>query len=111
VTVLGKGLIVFPNAFEPDMSGPNGGYYKLNQPELNTVFHPNWEGVEEYHLSIYDRWGTLLYVSNDVMKGWDGYYQSKLCQQGVYVWKCEGTFSNGRPFILVGDVTLLRHRR
>ena len=111
VVVLGKGLIIFPNAFEPDMSGPNGGYYNLNAPELNTVFHPHWEGVEEYNLKIFDRWGTLLYESYDVMRGWDGYYQGKLCQQGVYVWKSTGTFSNGQPFMLVGDVTLIRHRR
>jgi PKD repeat protein len=32
VTVLGKGLIVFPNAFMPDMTGPNDGYYSLSEP-------------------------------------------------------------------------------
>ncbi|MBG0860065.1 MAG: PKD domain-containing protein [Bacteroidales bacterium] len=111
VTVLGNGMIAFPNAFEPDLSGPNGGYYSLNMPELNTIFHPAWEGVETYHLEIFDRWGVLIYTSDDVMKGWDGYYQGKVCMQGVYVWRCTGTFSNGRPFSLVGDVTLLHHRR
>ena len=111
VTVLGEGFIKFPNAFEPDMSGPNGGYYSLSEPELNTIFHPHWEGVDEYRLEIYNRWGTILYVSLDVMKGWDGYYQGRLSQQGVYVYKCTGTFSNGYPFKLVGDVTLLHHRR
>ena len=75
------------------------------------IFHPVWEGVEEYRLDIYDRWGVLLYISEDVMKGWDGYFQGKLCMQGVYVYKCTGTFSNGKPFMLVGDVTLIHHRR
>jgi len=111
VTVIGKGFIKFPNAFEPDMSGPNQGYYSLSEPELNTIFHPYWEGVEEYRLEIFNRWGALLYLSLDVMKGWDGYYQARLCQQGVYVYKCTGTFINGTPFKLVGDVTLLHHRR
>jgi gliding motility-associated-like protein len=111
VIVLGKGFIKFPNAFEPDLAGPNNGYYNLNEPELNTVFHPYWEGVEEYRLEIYNRWGVLLYVSHDVMKGWDGYYQDKVSPQGVYVYKCTGTFSNGMLFNLVGDVTLLHHLR
>ncbi|HOB85171.1 MAG TPA: PKD domain-containing protein [Bacteroidales bacterium] len=111
VTVLGKGFIKFPNAFEPNLNGPNNGYYNLNEPELNTVFHPYWEGVEEYRLEIYNRWGVLLYVSLDVMKGWDGYYQDKVSPQGVYVYKCTGTFSNGMMFNLVGDVTLLHHIR
>lgn len=111
VKVVGKGLIVFPNAFEPSMSGPNGGYYSLGEPEFNYVFHPVWDGVTTYRLEIFTRWGNLIYTSEDVNKGWDGYYQGKLSQQGVYVWKATGAFSNGRVFSLVGDVTLLLHER
>lgn len=111
VEVAGKGLIVFPNAFEPSMSGPNEGYFSLGEPEYNYVFHPVWEGVSLYRLEIFNRWGNLIYTSEDVNKGWDGYYQGNLSPQGVYVWKCTGTFSNGRVFNLVGDVTLLLHRR
>jgi gliding motility-associated-like protein len=111
VTVLGKGLIIFPNAFKPNMFGPNGGYYDLTKPDKNDVFHPYWEGVEEYHLEIYNRWGELLYISEDVMIGWDGYYQGELAKQDVYVWKCFGTFSNGKTFLMAGDVTLLHHKR
>jgi len=93
------------------MSGSNGGAYSLSGPEMDYVFHPFWEGVETYHLQIFNRWGVLIYTSYDVMKGWDGYYNGALCQQGVYVWKCTGTFANGKTFELVGDVTLLLHRR
>ena len=107
VTVVGKGLVVFPNVFMPDRTGPNGGYYNLNEPEKNNIFHPYWEGVDTYHLQIFNRWGALIYESYEVMKGWDGYYQGRLSQQGVYVWKCTGTFTNGEQFSLVGDVTLL----
>lgn len=111
VTVVGKGLILFPNAFEPDMSGSNGGYYALSEPEMNYVFHPFWDGVISYKLEIFNRWGALIYISEDVMKGWDGYFQGRLSQQGVYVWKCTGVFSNGKTFSMVGDVTLLLHDR
>jgi gliding motility-associated-like protein len=93
------------------MSGSNGGHYSLNGTELNYVFHPVWEGVDLYKLEIFNRWGVLLYTSEDVMKGWDGYYQERLSPQGVYVWKCTGTFSNGQTFRMVGDVTLLLHKR
>lgn len=111
VKVVGKGLIIFPNAFEPDMSGSNGGHYSLGEPEYNYVFHPVWEGVDDYKLQIFNRWGVLIYTSEDVMKGWDGYFQGILSKQDVYVWKCTGTFSNGQTFKLVGDVTLLLHER
>ncbi|HDR68201.1 MAG TPA: PKD domain-containing protein, partial [Bacteroidaceae bacterium] len=111
VTVIAEGDIVFPNAFKPDMTGPNGGYYDLNAVELNNIFHPLWYGVDAYHLQIYNRWGELLFVSDDVNIGWDGYYRGELASQGVYVWKCTGTFVNGQNFNLAGDVTLLHHRK
>jgi PKD repeat protein len=109
VTVLGRGLIMFPNAFKPLLTGPNGGYYTLGEPERNHIFHPYWEGVEEYHLLIYNRWGELVFESNDVNIGWDGYLDGQLASQDVFAWKCWGIFNNGKPFSLVGDVTLLHH--
>jgi PKD repeat protein len=108
VTVAGEGAIRFPNAFRPDSHGPSGGYYDLSETMRNHIFRPAWEGVAEYKLRIYNRWGELLYVSDDIMKGWDGYYQGRLAKQDVYVWKAWGTFVNGKKFVMAGDVTLLR---
>lgn len=111
VVVKGEGIIMFPNAFKPDMDGPNGGFYSQNEPEKNNIFHPYWEGVADYHLEIYNRWGEKLFYSNDVNIGWDGYYQEDLCSQAVYVYKCWGLFINGETFDLKGDVTLIHHRK
>jgi len=66
------------------------------------------EGVVEYNLYIYNRWGELMFESKDVDVGWDGYYNGKLCPQDVYIWKVEGKFINGKTFEKTGDVTLLR---
>jgi PKD repeat protein len=109
VTVEGEGIIVFPNAFKPDMHGPNGGYYDQRAEEKNNIFHPYWEGVAEYHLEIYTRWGERYYYSDEVNRGWDGYNKGRLCTQDVYVYKCWGHFQNGELFQLKGDVTLLYH--
>ena len=108
VKVTGSGQIIFPNAFRPDASGPNNGYYSLSEPHSNNIFRPWWEGVSDYTLRIYNRWGEFLFESNDIMQGWDGHYQNKLCQQGVYVWKVWVTFTDGSSLIKAGDVTLLR---
>ena len=108
VTVEGEGYIYFPNAFKPDLDGPNGGYYDLNEPELNNIFHPFWKGVAEYSLEIYTRWGEKLFYSNDVNMGWDGYIEDgTLSAQGVYVFHSRGFFLNGETFEIKGDVTLL----
>ncbi len=108
VRVTGEGIIKFPNAFRPDQSGPSGGYYDRDAINPNTIFYPLHAGVEEYLLHIYNRWGELLFTSNDTGVGWDGYYQGRLAKQDVYVWKVWGTFINGEKFIDAGDVTLLR---
>jgi gliding motility-associated-like protein len=95
VTVIGSGEIILPNAFRPDQSGPSGGFYDLADPHSNTIFRPWWDGVSEYRLRIYNRWGEFLFESNDVMQGWDGYYQGRPAKQDVYVWKVWVTFTNG----------------
>ncbi len=106
VTVIGEGYVKFPNAFRPNMTGPIEGAYNPSE-HLNQVFHPVYEGVIQYELVIYDRWGEKLFQTNDITRGWDGYNQGTLCAQGVYVWRATVTFGNGKTDILAGDVTLL----
>lgn len=109
VTVEGEGYIIFPNAFFPNQDESNGGYYSPTSL-ANDVFHPLYEGVDEYNLKIFTRWGEFLYESNDVTIGWDGYFKGAICKQDVYVFKAVGTFFNGQPFYVAGDVTLLLRR-
>ena len=111
IEVKAEGSIVFPNAFKPDMDAGNGGQYSLNDRETNKIFHPLWKGVDIYRLEIFNNWGERLFISNDVNIGWDGYHRGTLCAQDVYVFKCWGYFLNGEPFNVVGDVTLIHHRK
>ena len=100
------GMIDFPNAFTPDPTGGNGGSYNPTSYD-NNVFFPINTGVTEYQLQIFNKWGEMLYESNDVNKGWDGYYRGMLCKQDVYVWKVTARFVDGQRFEQAGDVTLL----
>ena len=103
------GVIVFPNAFTPNSNGPSNGYYQSNVPS-NHVFHPVAKNVAKYHLRVYNRGGVILFESEDVNIGWDGYLNGKLAEQGVYIWKAYGTYLNGKKFEVAGDVTLLYHK-
>lgn len=96
-----------PNAFTPNPTGPNGGDYSIN-PFNNDVFFPVTKYLVGYKMMIYNRWGELLFVSEDLKIGWDGYYKGKLCQQDVYVWKIKATFADGNKITKAGDVTLIR---
>jgi PKD repeat protein len=102
-------FIDFPNAFIPNPEGSSGGFYSSKSDEGAQVFHPAFSGVSEYQLKIFSKLGILIFESNDVNIGWDGYYKGQLSNPGVYIWKVRGSFLNGEPFIKMGDVTLLKN--
>jgi gliding motility-associated-like protein len=109
VTAIEKGIIEIPNAFTPNTQSGSGGSYDPYATN-NQVFFPILTGVtsEDFTLSIFNRWGELLFETHEINMGWDGYYRERLCQQDVYVWKIQGKYITGESFTQVGDVTLIR---
>jgi hypothetical protein len=102
-----SGSIRFPNAFRWNHNGPTGGYWEEGLPE-DFIFRPEFTNVAEYKLQIFNRAGRLIYESNDVKKGWDGYLKNGvLSVQGVYIWMATGKFTDGSVFNKTGDVTFL----
>ena len=109
VTVLPVGDLRFPNVFTPNKTGP---IERTDLPtsgiEVDQFFYPPVrEKVISYNLKIFNRWGVLIFESPDINIPWNGYYNGKLCQQGVYVWLVEGKYADGKPFRMAGNVTLL----
>lgn len=74
VKILPEFRFWIPNTFTPDGNG------------LNDIFMPSTIGTLEYQFHIFDRWGEKIFSTEDNLKGWDGTYKGKLCQQDVYVW-------------------------
>ncbi|MGE0077229.1 MAG: PKD domain-containing protein [Bacteroidales bacterium] len=105
VWVEGTGVLLFPNAFKP--RNANGGVYD-DVDMKNEVFHPYHDGIVEYKLMIFSRWGEQIFTSNDVNIGWDGFVDGKPAELGVYMWRAIGKFTNGKTFDKRGSVTLLR---
>ncbi len=64
----------------------------------SNVFTPNGDGkndifsltpvieVARFNLKIYNRWGHLVFETNDINQGWDGMIQGNEASAGVYVW-------------------------
>lgn len=88
-----------------------------------TVFSPNDDGINDdfrplsdclldnYHLRIFDRWGSQVFETTDPEQGWNGKTRGKHAAVGVYVWWIEYTvIENNRPRKAseTGDVTILR---
>ncbi|HTJ49466.1 MAG TPA: PKD domain-containing protein, partial [Cyclobacteriaceae bacterium] len=100
------GSALIPNAFTPNRGGPGSA---SNDPSSNDFFLPLTKGVEKFEMEVYDRWGSLIFLSKDKTQGWDGYDRNgNLLPTGVYVYKLTLTLSNGQRTTQVGDVTLLR---
>jgi gliding motility-associated-like protein len=74
IGTIGEGVIFVPNSFTPDNDG------------TNDVFRAKGSDIISFHLSIFDRWGELIFETKNLKEGWDGYYKGNLVQQDVYVW-------------------------
>jgi gliding motility-associated-like protein len=107
IVVQDENLIQIPNAFTPNQSGSPGNVYDPVD-KSNDIFHVNMKNVESFKMSIFSRWGELLYETKNYKEGWDGYYKDKLCQEDVYVWKIQATFTDGSKFDKTGDLQLIR---
>jgi PKD repeat protein len=106
LTVTTDGFVEMPTAFTPQNDGPTGGSYNKYAYD-NNHFHPHYRSVSEYTLEIYNKWGEMLFRSEDPKLGWDGYYLGEMSREDVYVWKIEGKLFGGVPFEHQGTLTLL----
>lgn len=78
----GNGFFV-PTAFTPNSDGKND----LLRPII-------LGDVVQYRFWIYNRWGELLFETNDITKGWDGKYRGQSQTSAVFVWRCMYQFAN-----------------
>ncbi|MGZ3912535.1 MAG: T9SS type B sorting domain-containing protein, partial [Flavisolibacter sp.] len=61
-----------------------------------------------YYFRIFDRWGQLMYETNEIGKGWDGIFNGKEQVQDVYTWTLEAIGEDGKHFKKSGNSILLR---
>lgn len=93
-------LIYMPNSFTPD-----GNEYNQN---FKPVFNESVD-YTNFDMKVYNRWGELVFQSNDPDIGWDGSYQSKLSPSGLYTWVVEYSDKHTLQLYKVeGHVNLLR---
>jgi hypothetical protein len=72
----------------------------IGQPGEVGVFLPKGTGIEDYHIWIFDKWGSLIWESTTVIngipaEGWYGVYKGQTVPQGSYIWKIDATFIDG----------------
>ena len=77
ITVEQAYTIYFPTSFTPN--GDN-----LNDQFFPSGYGINWE--KGYNMKIFNRWGSMVFESNDYMKRWDGIVNDKPAPGGLYSW-------------------------
>lgn len=87
-----------PNAFTPDGDG------------LNETFSGTGTFITTYNMKIFDRWGNLIYQTDDIAKAWDGKANNgkELAQMDTYVYSIEITDVKNRQHQYKGTVSLIR---
>lgn len=84
-----------PSAFTPNGDGNN------------EKFNPTMKDVRDLNLTIYNRWGQIIWQGDENSGGWDGSIYGQLAPEGVYTWTA--TFmSNFNRYNMRGTFTLLR---
>jgi len=102
VTVKKGSQLLIPNAFSPSVNGPGAGDGR------NDIFLPVMAGITQFEMLVFNRWGQLLFESRDSAHGWDGYYNGKLCEQDVYMYKLTVVLETGETLTRTGDINLIR---
>ncbi|MFK8104942.1 MAG: PKD domain-containing protein [Saprospiraceae bacterium] len=95
-------FLYLPNVFSPNDDGNNDLYGALPADDVIVL---------AFDLQIFDRWGNLVFMSNDVSKLWDGKYKGARSSSGVFIWKLKATIEScNRQIDLTknGDLTLLK---
>jgi gliding motility-associated-like protein len=92
-------VLYVPTAFSPNGDGKN------------ETFKPEGEGITDFKMYIFDRWGNKIFTTDDIDIGWDGRRNNKggdALQEDVYVWKIDLRNVSHQGKTYSGTVTLLK---
>ncbi|HZX61787.1 MAG TPA: gliding motility-associated C-terminal domain-containing protein [Bacteroidales bacterium] len=81
--VLKDSVLIFvskpiPNAFTPNGDGLNDYFRIIGTPT---------ENITKYNFRIFNRWGQMVFNTNNIEEAWDGKSNGQYCPAGVYVWE------------------------
>ena len=126
-------LITYAGTYSVEMTNQCGGltqYIEVTKenctctPYIPNIFTPNADGrndefeiyanceIQAFRMEIYDRWGSLLFATDDALDSWDGTSNGREANPGVYVYRIEYTAAdqngNSNTSVEHGSITLIR---
>jgi gliding motility-associated-like protein len=88
-----------PNAFTPNGDGKN---------DVFKIYGTLPENIIKFNFQIFDRWGQMIFTTNDIEQGWDGKSKGQYCPPGIYVWEIFYETSKKTRVTNKGTVMLIR---
>jgi gliding motility-associated-like protein len=90
--------VFVPTAFTPNGDG------------LNDIFLAKGSGISNFEMKIYNRWGELVYVSENIEFGWDGKinHSSDVMENGTYMYHIYVTDYNEKAWVYNGELNLMK---
>ena len=86
--------------YVPNTFTPNADWH-------NEVFRVYGKNIKEYSLKIFNRWGDLLFESNDIQKHWDGYFKGRKVDENKYLYYIEIIGEDDVLFTKSGIINLI----
>jgi gliding motility-associated-like protein len=84
-----------PNSFSPNGDG------------LNDEFRISCSGIQQFHISIYDRWGEKIFESNSLQNPWNGTFKNEKPSEGAYIYKIEAQTTSNQWIYRKGSLMIL----
>jgi len=91
--------LYIPDSFTPDQSGTNETLRILANPECD---------LAQYTLSIFDRWGQLIFETQNIEFDWDGNLKGKPVPPGIYAYRLSYKFDKTPQKLGWGMICLIR---
>lgn len=88
--------VIAPNAFTPDGDG------------VNDLFFASGLNVTSFNMKIYNRWGEVIFESDDINVPWNGYHKGKVLESDIFVWLIRFSINDRAIEEKVGSVLLVR---
>ncbi|GAB4034526.1 hypothetical protein GCM10028809_40200 [Spirosoma gilvum] len=98
-TFRSEAKIWIPDAFTPDGDG------------VNEVFLAKGIYFDQFRMTIFDRWGEVVFTTTNKQEGWDGNVNGQRALEGQYMYRIEVIDQTGMKTVRTGGLLLIRSRR
>jgi len=91
---------------EPDIFVPNT--FTPNGDGQNDILFVRGRNIASLEFLVFDRWGELVFTTNDAAHGWDGTFQGRPVDPAVFVYHLTAYCLDGQRYFTKGNVTVVR---